>query len=62
MSLPCLRRKSVLSTDPISKPFARKNVFKSSYQALGAYFKPYKVFWSLNTEFGNLGFSKPGVA
>jgi hypothetical protein len=54
-----LRRKRVLSAEPILKPFESKKDFKCSYQALGACFKPYKAFWSLKTWFGNLELSKP---
>jgi hypothetical protein len=60
--MPCLKRKRVLLTEPILKPFASKKDYKCSYQALGDYFKPYKAFWSLKTWFGNLELPKLGVA
>ena len=52
--------KRVVSTFPLEKPFSKKKLLNLSYQALGAYFNPYKAFESLKTWFGKSKLSKPG--
>ena len=52
--------KRVVSTFSLENPFSNKKLLNLSYQALGAYFKPYNTFESLKMWFGKSKLSKPG--
>ena len=61
MSLSTCLVNNVVSTLPLTKSLERRKLESLSYQALGAYFKPYKAFSSLKTNSGCVGSINPGV-
>jgi len=50
----------VVSALPIIKPFSKRKELNFSYQAYGAYFRPYRVLSSLKRWFGSVWSTNPG--
>jgi hypothetical protein len=62
ISSPCLKRKKILSTLPISNSLLNKNPLKRPYQARGACLRPYNAFLSLYTMWETQHSQSPVVA